>query len=130
MPPKSPEQLSNYETPDSTPEDMRQYMQVERGDIHQVPAQSTNDNQNTQNSSGFVQQPNPQPTNQSVQQKTLDPVDVVKSMISTGFTPTQMQISSANNNSSGPQDSSNTWFALFLQRLLKQRKTKNLKNRR
>jgi hypothetical protein len=117
MPPGSSEK--SY-TPEST-QNLERYMEIERGDVSPVPS----NNQTQQD----PQQTGHHATNhqQHQQQKQFDPVEFVKSMISTGFTPTRAQIMNANNNLGGPQDSTNTWFAIFLQHLIKQDKLRRSK---
>lgn len=120
MPPVSSENSYSPENPINRNE---QFMEIERGDVQPAPMQD--DNTTTQNTNQNNQQSQQQqPVKQNQQ---LDPVVFVKSMISAGFTPTRAQIVSATNHISGTQDSSNTWFAMFLQRLLRQYKLKKSK---
>lgn len=120
MPPVSPEQPY-------TPEDQQfpippeeQYLDIERGDVdfgpQIAPMGSNQQGQQTARQSQ-TQQP-------SQNQQPVDPVEIVKGMISAGFTPTRAQIMNASQNLSGPQESSNTWFAIFLKRLLEQKNKK------
>ncbi len=117
MPPVSSEQ--SY-TPESLKKSKDQYMAVERGDVTpSPPSNSSQSNSDNQQQGNTQQQKNgPQP------QKQFDPVEFVKSIISSGFTPTKAQIMNAKNNTEGPQDSSNTWFAILLSRLIKQEKNR------
>jgi hypothetical protein len=119
VPPRSPEQnyTDNNETGKSNDVEFEQYLDIERGDVD-----LTQQNANNASASPVQQtQVSPQQSNSP------DPVQIVQNMISAGFTPTRAQISNANAYLGGPADSSNTWFALFLQRLLKLRKIKGTK---
>ena len=70
----------------------------------------------------FTQSNNPLPTKQ------VEPLEIVKGMISAGFTPTNAQLNSFVANLSGPHDSPNTWFAFLLQKLIRQLKLKKSRN--
>lgn len=109
----SPESLENYNQYENNYSvEQGKYLDIERGDIDpMVLAQNQAQNQ-------FSTTNQQQTKNQSQP----DPLEFVRSMISTGFTPTPAQIASANNDLSGPDDSTNTWFAIFLQKLLRQAK--------
>lgn len=121
MPPRSLEQ--NYSTtpeldpknPENSQEPVERYLDIERGDVNFMPQD---------NNGGQAQ---PVPSMQQQQQQSVDPVQLVQDMISAGFTPTRAQIANASGNLSGPKDSANTWFSIFLQRLLKQQKQKKKK---
>jgi Holliday junction resolvasome RuvABC DNA-binding subunit len=90
------------------------YLDIERGDIDPMQLQQ-NQAQN-------------QLTQQQQSQQQFDPVVFVKNMISLGFTPSQAQIAGASANLSGPSDSTNTWFAIFLQKLMRQARAKRGKS--
>ncbi len=127
MEPKSFEQPYNNLVPESNA-NLPEHMKLERGDVdYNDPALQNQTNPNQQTTTQSQQQipssQQPLPT----QQTKVDPVEIVKGMISTGFTPTQAQIMKAGSNISGPVDSSNTWFAVFLQRIVKQKKLKSVK---
>jgi hypothetical protein len=123
MPPISTE---NSYTPENSIPSHERYLDIERGDVSPAPPPQQNDdqtNQQQQQQTGNTQQSTP-----PQQQKPIDPVELVKGMISAGFTPTKAQIMNATNNLAGSNDSTNTWFAIFLQRLIKQEKLRRSKN--
>ena len=112
MPPGSGEHgYSNTEIPQNN---LEKYLDVEKGDSFDLTIGSTT----SSNSSGQ----NTTSIKSTEEVKIPDVVEVFKGMISTGFTPTKSQITDSRTN--GQANSSNTWFAIFLQRLLKQRKNK------
>lgn len=122
MPPSSPEFNTIKNENQDVPE-LKPYLDIERGDVHTLPTNSNHDDTNSpqHRASSHAHQNSVSQTNQA-DSKPLDPVALVKNLISTGFTPTPAQIAGANTNLSGSSDSSNTWFAIFLQRLIKQNK--------
>lgn len=124
MPPRSLEQSStNYE---QNKKELPQYLDIERGDTTPVdPSQSSS--QNNQNDTTAQQS-----TSQQQTKKQIDPVEFFKSIISTGPTPTQAQISNVKANLSGQKDSSETWLAFLLEKLWRQEqiKRKNAENNR
>lgn len=92
----------------------KRYIDIERGDV--VPFsihQSQHNNQTPSQSSDRVTGVSQNKIN------VIDPLEIVRSMISAGFMPTRAQLANALNHSDGPIDSSNTWFAIFLQKLLR-----------
>lgn len=122
MPPSSTERGSSQENIESQ-NDFEKYLDIERGDVSLPPSSSNNQNQSQ-----------PQPTSASTltrssqQTKQFDPVEFVKSMISAGFTPSKAQIGNASSFTDGPKDSTNTWFAMFLQKLITQEKNRRAKS--
>jgi len=118
MPPSTPENSNSNLNESYRP--VETYHDVERTDAQ---------HRNTGNFQNTTQQNTSQTstTTSSTSQKNIDPIEIIKKMISAGFTPTKAQIVNANSNASGASDSSNTWFALFLQRLIRQEK--NRKNK-
>jgi hypothetical protein len=100
----------------------KKYLDIERGDAFSVN-NSANQNNQHQNSAQNNQK-------SQAQQKAVDPIEIVNSMISAGFTPTRSQISNAQANLAGSKESSNTWFAMLLQRLVKQKKIKDAKKKK
>ncbi len=119
MPPSSAEK--SYSPEES--QDLEKYLDIERGDVNQLSQSAT------QNDPMAVPQQQQQAqASQTSAAKQFDPVEFVRSMISAGFIPSKAQILNSNNNVSGPTDSSNTWFAIFLQRLIRQERFK--KNKR
>lgn len=121
MPPASPENYTDpiNEKPQNN-EVNEDFLEIEKGDVDQTQSNSSNSNNIQQDTA------QPVPQNAAVQP---DPVKLVQDMISAGFAPTRAQISSAKSNLTGPNDSSNTWFAIFLQKLLRQKKIDNTKKR-
>ena len=114
MSPESVEGYNRYSSESNLGKE--KYLDVERGDVDQAYLQQ----------SQVQHQITGQTNNQ--QQSHFDPVAFVKSMISTGYTPSPSQISSANANlSNDDKDSADTWFAFLLQRLLRQAKLKRRK---
>lgn len=110
----SPESLESYNR-NETQQNFggERYHDIERGDVDPMSLQSNQP----------VNQFSATPQN-NTQQNQFDPVMFVKSMISGGFTPTKAQIAAASANLGGPTDSTNTWFAIFLQKLMRQARQK------
>jgi hypothetical protein len=106
------ESLENYnETkPEYSVEQPAQFLDIERGDIDPMSLSGTQ----AQNQLSSSAQTKPK----------VDPLELVRGMISTGFTPTPTQLSGAADDIGGSNSSSNTWFAIFLQKLLRQSKGK------
>lgn len=111
----SPESVENYNRYEgqNNPNNEQRYHDLERGDIDPMALQQNH----AQNQLAAQAQ-------QAQSQSNFDPVVFVKNMISNGFTPTQTQIAAASSNLSGPSDSTNTWFAIFLQKLMRQARQK------
>jgi len=112
----SPESLESYNiNKNEYNVGQEKYLDIERGDVDpMLLAQNQPQNQFSNQGSG----------NQQNKNNNVDPMEFVRSMISTGFTPTPAQVASASNYLNGSNDSSNTWFAIFLQKLLRQAKIK------
>lgn len=92
----------------------KRYIDFERGDV--VPFSIHQSQHNNQTPS----QPSDRVTGVSQNKiNVIDPLEIVRSMISAGFMPTRAQLANALNHSDGPINSSNTWFAIFLQKLLR-----------
>lgn len=109
----SPENVENFNRNEGQQNfGQERFHDLELGDVDQSQLQ-INQAQNQ-----FTQQQQ-QNNNQNV-----DPVEFIKKMISAGFTPSRAQISAAASNLSGPSESTNTWFAIFLQKILRQQKNK------
>lgn len=109
----SPEFVENYNNNEAQQGmSSEKYLDIERGDIDPMQLQSNQ----AQNQLTQMQQ------QQASQQ--VDPVQFVKNMISAGFTPTAAQITTAASNLTGPSDSTNTWFSIFLQKLMRQNKSR------
>ena len=117
MPIQSPEQGSNLENTNQIPPTPERYMEIERGDVF-----DTNNQQNQSSIPIVSSQPQPPA------QKQIDPVEIVKGLFSAGFTPTKAQIQSLQSQIQGPSNLTDTWFRIFLQRLIKQNKKKQKKN--
>lgn len=102
--------------------DFEQYHEIEYGD--QFTDQDDDSNNQQKQNTHDLDDINTK--NQTLPPKQIDPVEMFMQMISTGFTPTPAQISNATSNLSGPTNSSDTWFAhLLLKILKKRRKQKN-----
>ncbi len=111
MSPEALESYNKYEGQNAV--NQGRYHDLERGDIDpMVLANTQAQNQFSQNNT------------QSSSQSNFDPALFIKNLISAGFTPTKNQISNAPANLSGPADSTNTWFAIFLQKLMRQARQK------
>ncbi len=120
MPPSSPEQNNLNENL----VEVKPYLDIERTDSFAPSTNSVNNDDNNNSSTNTSNSTKTQISTQAAQ-KTIDPVELVKSMISSGFTPTKAQISNANNDLTGPKDSSNTWFAIFLKKIIDQNKKRH-----
>jgi hypothetical protein len=85
--------------------DMDKYHNIELGDLD--PFASKNNSQQLKSSQ------------QQSQKKQPDVYELIKKMIETGFTPTKNQISNYSLGAGGfDPNSTNTWFRIFLSRLL------------
>lgn len=113
----SPERVENYNEikPETGVAEYEKYHHVELGDIDPSQGQAQD----------FTQSNN---SNNTLPTKQVEPLEIVKGMISAGFTPTKAQLNSSLANLSGPHDSPNTWFAFFLQKLIRQLKLKKSRN--
>lgn len=126
MPLESNEINKNHSPATLIPQIPEKFLNVERGDVDLGAFHAASGNATSHVSSAMQQ--NFIQANQSNAAKTgTDPVEFVKKLISTGFTPSRSQIINSSSLVNGPYDSANTWFALFLQRLLKQKRIKNKK---
>ncbi len=114
MSPEAVESYNKYEGQQNL--NRERYLDIERGDIDPMQLPQNH----AQNQLG-----QPQANNS---QGGFDPVIFVKNMISSGFPPTRSQIANASTNLNGSSDSTNTWFAIFLQKLMRQARQKKSKN--
>jgi Ca2+-binding EF-hand superfamily protein len=119
MPIQSLEQGNNLENTNPIPPSER-YMDIERGDNFNTTNSQLNQN-STQTQQTF-------PATTPPKQKPIDPVEVVKGLFSAGFTPTKAQIQSLQSQTDGPINLTDTWFKIFLQKLVRQNKKKQKKN--